>query len=128
MFFYNFGTSCRWRFARNSGAQGRRDGHRTPHRRHPQRGATREEDDALAEDLLFDEKEVAEHVMLIDLGRNDVGRIAKTGSVVVKDKMIIERYSHVMHIVSNASNTPLQKSITSMCCAIPGLWHAVGRA
>ncbi len=55
------------------------------------RGATREEDDALAEDLLSDEKEVAEHVMLIDLGRNDVGRIAKTGSVVVKDKMIIER-------------------------------------
>jgi anthranilate synthase component I len=65
------------------------------------RGATREEDDALAEELLADEKEVAEHVMLIDLGRNDVGRIAKTGSVVVKDKMIIERYSHVMHIVSN---------------------------
>ncbi|HOB00582.1 MAG TPA: anthranilate synthase component I [Casimicrobium huifangae] len=69
------------------------------------RGATREEDDALAEDLLSDEKEVAEHVMLIDLGRNDVGRIAKTGSVVVKDKMIIERYSHVMHIVSNVEAT-----------------------
>ena len=65
------------------------------------RGLTREEDDALAAELLADEKEVAEHVMLIDLGRNDVGRIAKTGSVVVKDKMIIERYSHVMHIVSN---------------------------
>ena len=65
------------------------------------RGATRQEDDALAAELLADEKEVAEHVMLIDLGRNDVGRIAKTGSVVVKDKMIIERYSHVMHIVSN---------------------------
>jgi anthranilate synthase component 1 len=65
------------------------------------RGLTREEDDALADELLADEKEVAEHVMLIDLGRNDVGRIAKIGSVVVKDKMIIERYSHVMHIVSN---------------------------
>ena len=59
----------------------------------------------LAADLLADEKEVAEHVMLIDLGRNDVGRIAKTGSVVVKDKMIIERYSHVMHIVSNVEGT-----------------------
>ena len=69
------------------------------------RGANREEDDALAADLLADEKEVAEHVMLIDLGRNDVGRIAKTGSVVVKDKMIIERYSHVMHIVSNVEGT-----------------------
>jgi anthranilate synthase component I len=69
------------------------------------RGATREEDDALAEELLADEKEVAEHVMLIDLGRNDVGRIAKTGSVIVKDKMIVERYSHVMHIVSNVEGT-----------------------
>jgi anthranilate synthase component 1 len=69
------------------------------------RGANREEDDALAAELLADEKEVAEHVMLIDLGRNDVGRIAKTGSVVVKDKMIVERYSHVMHIVSNVEGT-----------------------
>ncbi len=65
------------------------------------RGATREEDERLAEELLADEKEVAEHVMLIDLGRNDVGRIAEIGSVQVKDKMVIERYSHVMHIVSN---------------------------
>jgi anthranilate synthase component I len=65
------------------------------------RGATREEDDALAQELLSDEKELAEHIMLIDLGRNDVGRIAQTGTVVVKDKMIVERYSHVMHIVSN---------------------------
>ena len=69
------------------------------------RGATREEDDALADELLADEKEVAEHVMLIDLGRNDVGRIAATGSVRVKDKMVIERYSHVMHIVSNVEGT-----------------------
>jgi anthranilate synthase component 1 len=65
------------------------------------RGATPEEDARLAEELLADEKEVAEHVMLIDLGRNDVGRIAETGSVVVRDRMVIERYSHVMHIVSN---------------------------
>ena len=65
------------------------------------RGATPEEDRALAEELLADPKERAEHVMLIDLGRNDVGRIAETGSVRVTDQMVIERYSHVMHIVSN---------------------------
>ena len=65
------------------------------------RGATPEEDKALAEDLLADPKERAEHVMLIDLGRNDVGRIAATGTVKVTDTMVIERYSHVMHIVSN---------------------------
>ena len=58
--------------------------------------------------------------MLIDLGRNDVGRIAKTGSVVVKDKMIIERYSHVMHIVSSTSRQPSNPApTTSMCCAPP---------
>ena len=67
------------------------------------RGKTPEEDDALADDLLNDPKERAEHVMLIDLARNDVGRIAATGSVSVDDQMIIERYSHVMHIVSNVS-------------------------
>jgi anthranilate synthase component 1 len=65
------------------------------------RGATADEDAALAEELLGDPKERAEHVMLIDLGRNDVGRIAQTGSVRVTENMIIERYSHVMHIVSN---------------------------
>jgi anthranilate synthase component 1 len=65
------------------------------------RGATPEEDAALAEELLADPKERAEHVMLIDLGRNDVGRIAETGTVRVTDTMVIERYSHVMHIVSN---------------------------
>jgi anthranilate synthase component 1 len=58
-------------------------------------------DIALAEELLADPKECAEHVMLIDLGRNDVGRVAAEGSVMLTDKMIIERYSHVMHIVSN---------------------------
>jgi anthranilate synthase component 1 len=65
------------------------------------RGATPEEDRALAEDLLADPKERAEHVQLMDLGRNDVGRVAQTGSVHVTDHMVIERYSHVMHIVSN---------------------------
>jgi anthranilate synthase component 1 len=65
------------------------------------RGKTPEEDLALEKDLLADPKEIAEHLMLIDLGRNDVGRVAQTGAVRVTDKMIIERYSHVMHIVSN---------------------------
>ncbi|MCK5850607.1 MAG: anthranilate synthase component I [Kiritimatiellae bacterium] len=65
------------------------------------RGATEEEDRILAEDLLADEKERAEHVMLVDLGRNDVGRIAEPGTVHVTDYMVIERYSHVMHIVSH---------------------------
>ncbi|MCX7280909.1 MAG: anthranilate synthase component I [Alphaproteobacteria bacterium] len=65
------------------------------------RGKTPEEDKALAEDLMSDPKERAEHLMLIDLGRNDVGRIAKTGAVKVTDSFFIERYSHVMHLVSN---------------------------
>jgi anthranilate synthase component 1 len=65
------------------------------------RGATPEEDLKTAEELLADPKERAEHVMLIDLGRNDVGRVAATGSVKVTERMVIERYSHVMHIVSN---------------------------
>jgi anthranilate synthase component I len=67
------------------------------------RGKTTEEDDALAADLMADPKERAEHLMLVDLARNDVGRIAKHGSVKVDDFMIVERYSHVMHIVSNVS-------------------------
>jgi anthranilate synthase component 1 len=67
------------------------------------RGQTPEEDDALAADLLADPKERAEHLMLVDLARNDVGRIAKHGAVKVDDFMIVERYSHVMHIVSNVS-------------------------
>lgn len=65
------------------------------------RGATPEEDRALAEDLLSDPKELAEHLMLLDLGRNDVGRVAEIGSVRVTEKFQIENYSHVMHIVSN---------------------------
>jgi len=65
------------------------------------RGKTSAEDKALEDDLLADPKELAEHLMLIDLGRNDVGRVAVNGSVEVTEKMVIERYSHVMHIVSN---------------------------
>jgi anthranilate synthase component I len=65
------------------------------------RGATREQDEAYEKDLLSDPKERAEHVMLMDLGRNDVGRVARTGSVRVTENMVVERYSHVMHIVSN---------------------------
>lgn len=65
------------------------------------RGATLEEDNSLADELLADPKECAEHVMLVDLGRNDLGRVCTTGSVTVSELMLIERYSHVMHIVSN---------------------------
>jgi anthranilate synthase component 1 len=65
------------------------------------RGKTEQEDRTLADDLLSDEKERAEHLMLVDLGRNDLGRIAATGSVQVTDLMSVERYSHVMHLVSN---------------------------
>jgi anthranilate synthase component 1 len=65
------------------------------------RGKTQEEDKALEADLLADEKELAEHLMLLDLGRNDVGRVAKIGTVRPTEEFIVERYSHVMHIVSN---------------------------
>ncbi|MCU0648829.1 MAG: chorismate-binding protein [Gemmatimonadaceae bacterium] len=69
------------------------------------RGRDAEHDSALATELLADEKERAEHIMLVDLGRNDVGRIARTGTVQVTDLMTIERYSHVMHIVSQVEGT-----------------------
>jgi len=65
------------------------------------RGRTEQEDRALADELLSDEKERAEHVMLVDLGRNDLGRIAETGTVQVNQYMVVEKYSHVMHLVSN---------------------------
>jgi anthranilate synthase component 1 len=65
------------------------------------RGVDKAHDLSLEKDLMADEKELSEHLMLIDLGRNDVGRVAKIGSVKVTDRMVIERYSHVMHIVSN---------------------------
>ena len=67
------------------------------------RGATEEQDQALEAELLADPKELAEHLMLIDLGRNDVGRVSEIGSVQLTEKMAIERYSHVMHIVSNVN-------------------------
>ena len=67
------------------------------------RGADEQQDLALEQELLADPKELAEHLMLIDLGRNDAGRVAQTGTVKLTDKMIIERYSHVMHIVSNVT-------------------------
>jgi anthranilate synthase component 1 len=67
------------------------------------RGKTATEDIALEKELLADPKELAEHLMLIDLGRNDAGRVAKIGTVELTDKMLIERYSHVMHIVSNVT-------------------------
>ncbi len=65
------------------------------------RGSSEQEDRALADELLADEKERAEHVMLVDLGRNDIGRVAESGSVQVTEYMVIERYSHVMHMVSH---------------------------
>lgn len=77
------------------------------------RGATPEQDQALAAELRADPKEVAEHVMLIDLARNDVGRVAETGSVRVSDTMAIERYSHVMHLVSNVTGN-LNPGMSSM--------------
>ncbi|MGI9309985.1 MAG: anthranilate synthase component I [bacterium] len=67
------------------------------------RGVGAEQDDALAAELLADPKELAEHLMLVDLGRNDVGRVARIGTVAVTERMTIEKYSHVMHIVSNVT-------------------------
>jgi anthranilate synthase component 1 len=69
------------------------------------RGKTPEEDTALEQELLADPKERAEHLMLVDLGRNDVGRVAKYGSVEVRDLLVVERYSHVMHLVSGVHGT-----------------------
>src|SRR4029079_12004130 len=69
------------------------------------RGLTPHEDKALEDELLADPKERAEHLMLLDLGRNDVGRVSRIGSVKVTDQFFIERYSHVMHIVSNDEAT-----------------------
>lgn len=77
------------------------------------RGATEQEDRDFADDLLKDEKEKAEHVMLVDLGRNDLGRIALAGSVQIKDFMSIEKYSHVMHIVSTVQ-AELQDDVDSL--------------
>jgi anthranilate synthase component 1 len=77
------------------------------------RGKSPEEDAALAADLLADPKERAEHVMLVDLGRNDVGRVAEFGSVRLTDLMVVENYSHVMHISSNVQGI-LRKDLNAM--------------
>ncbi|TCT19408.1 anthranilate synthase component I [Thiobaca trueperi] len=77
------------------------------------RGQTEAEDRALEADLLADPKELAEHLMLIDLGRNDAGRVSELGSVRLTDRMIVERYSHVMHIVSNVTGT-LKEGLTAI--------------
>ncbi len=77
------------------------------------RGATEVADDALAEEMLHDEKERSEHVMLVDLGRNDVGRVSRFGSVKVDKLMFVERYSHVMHIVSSIEGT-LRPDLTAV--------------
>lgn len=85
------------------------------------RGQTAAEDAALAEELLADEKECAEHLMLLDLGRNDVGRVARIGSVTVTEQMVIERYSHVMHIVSNVDGEidPAHDAMDTLIGAFP---------
>lgn len=84
------------------------------------RGKIAEEDAALEEDLLADPKELAEHLMLLDLGRNDVGRCAKTGTVKVTDRMMIERYSHVMHIVSNVEGELDEEKATAFDALMSG--------
>ena len=84
------------------------------------RGATPKEDQALADELLADEKERAEHVMLVDLARNDVGRVAKYGSIQLSDVMVVERYSHVMHITSNVTGQ-LQDGMTALEALRAGL-------
>ena len=93
------------------------------------RGATPEEDRRIAEELLADEKERAEHVMLVDLGRNDLGRVCEYGSVAVDELMEIETYSHVMHIVSSVSGT-LREDVGAMDAlrSVLPAGHALGRA
>ena len=85
------------------------------------RGKTPAEDNALAEELLADPKERAEHLMLLDLGRNDVGRVAKVGSVRVTEEFLIERYSHVMHIVSNVEGEldPSHDALSALIAGFP---------
>ncbi len=85
------------------------------------RGATASEDKALEEDLLSDPKELAEHLMLLDLGRNDTGRVSKPGTVHVTDQFFVERYSHVMHMVSNVEGqiSPEFDAISAMVAGFP---------
>jgi anthranilate synthase component 1 len=85
------------------------------------RGLTPEQDAALAAELMGDPKERAEHLMLVDLGRNDVGRVAKTGAVTVTDSFFIERYSHVMHLVSNVEGEirPGLDAVDALAAGLP---------
>lgn len=85
------------------------------------RGATVQEDEALAEELLADPKERAEHLMLLDLGRNDVGRVSRIGTVKVTDSFFVERYSQVMHIVSNVEGTidPQHDALAALAAGFP---------
>jgi anthranilate synthase component 1 len=85
------------------------------------RGRTEEEDRQLADELLADPKERAEHIMLVDLGRNDVGRVARYGTVELTDVMVVERYSHVMHITSNVSGRlqPGKTAIQALRACLP---------
>ena len=85
------------------------------------RGATPHEDKALEAELLADPKECAEHLMLLDLGRNDVGRVASIGSVEVTDRFFVERYSHVMHIVSNVEGKldPKYDALDALAAGFP---------
>ena len=107
MYYYNFGdmqivgASPEILVRNETAASGERKVTLRPIAGTRPRGSTPERDTELAAELLADPKEIAEHVMLIDLARNDIGRIADTGSVKVTDRMVIEKYSHVQHIVSN---------------------------
>ena len=84
------------------------------------RGLNESQDKALEKELLNDEKELAEHLMLLDLGRNDIGRVSKVGSVKITESFVIERYSHVMHIVSNVKGK-LSKGINNVTALLSGL-------
>jgi len=114
MYFYNFGdmqiigASPEILVRNESAADGTKKITLRPIAGTRPRGATLERDEQLSRELLADPKEVAEHVMLIDLARNDLGRIAEIGSVKVTDRMVIEKYSHVQHIVSNVEGTLTQ--------------------
>ena len=85
------------------------------------RGATRDEDSELAKEMLSDPKELAEHLMLLDLGRNDVGRVAEIGTVRVTEQMAVEFYSHVMHIVSNVEGRirPDKSALDALIAGFP---------
>ena len=117
MYFYDFGdfhvVGASPEILVRQERRRRHQGHHPPLAGTRPRGATPEKDKAAEVELINDPKERAEHVMLIDLARNDIGRIAKTGSVKVTEAFVVERYSHVMHIVSNVEGI-LHDGMTSM--------------